>query len=122
MKRKEFITVVVAAAGAMFVGVGVAQVTPRDAASAQSPDQLPEGEPIYGSDLLTQQERNQYRKSMSEMKGDKQREQFRAEHHVQMQQRAKDRGVKLPDAPPTQGRGAGPQVGPGAGAGGGKGR
>jgi hypothetical protein len=59
---------------------------------------------------------------MSEMKGDKQREQFRMEHHAQMQQRAKERGVTLPDAPPMVGRGAAPQVGLGAGAGGGKGR
>jgi predicted RNA-binding protein with PUA domain len=53
MKRKEFITVVVAVAGAMFVGVGVAQVSQRDVAQAQSRGQLPEGERIDESDLMT---------------------------------------------------------------------
>jgi hypothetical protein len=76
-------------------------------------------ETIYGSQLMTQKERREYRLKMREAKTVEQREQIRAEHHKQMQERAKERGVKLPDAPPAQGMhqgmGAGGGMGPGAG-------
>ena len=67
---------------------------------------------------------------MRALKTQQERDQFRSEHHSKMQERAKERGVTLPDAPPAQGKGAGPRAGnaPGMGAGpgpmpgGGKGR
>lgn len=46
MKRKEFITLTVAAAAALPVGVSVAQMTQRDAAQTRSCDQWPEVERI----------------------------------------------------------------------------
>lgn len=58
MKRKEFITLTVAAAAALPVGVSVAQMTQRDAAQTRSRDQWPEVERIYGSDPMTHQQRN----------------------------------------------------------------
>ncbi|OYV40985.1 MAG: hypothetical protein B7Z83_00375, partial [Thiomonas sp. 20-64-5] len=54
-------------------------------------------ETIYGSQLMTQKERREYRLQMREAKTAEQREHLRAEHHKQMQERAKERGVKLPD-------------------------
>ena len=67
---------------------------------------------IYGSQLMTQQER----------------ERLRLEHHQQMQERARQRGVTLPDQPPAgkgygarPGGGMGPGYGPGPGGGGGAG-
>ena len=78
-------------------------------------------ETIYGSQLMTQKERREYRLKMREAKTAEQREQIRAEHHKQMQERAKERGMKLPDAPPAQGmhQGMGPGGGGGMGPGGG---
>lgn len=71
--------------------------------------------PIYGSQLMTQQERIEYRNQMRALKTQQEREAFRLEHHKKMQERARERGVTLPDEPPAQGAGMGP--GPGAGRG-----
>ena len=82
--------------------------------------QTPQQETIYGSQLMTQKERREYRLQLREAKTAEQREQIRAEHHKKMQERAKERGVKLPDLPPAQGmhKGMGPGgggMGPGGG-------
>jgi hypothetical protein len=84
----------------------------------QTKDQTKDG-PIYGSQLMTSQERIEYRNRMRAAKTAKEREQIRLEHHAQMQERAKERGVTLPDEPPARGLGRG--MGPGAGMGGGAG-
>ena len=83
-------------------------------------------EPIYGSQLMTRQERMEHRTKMNAAKSVQERDQVRLEHHEQMKLRAKERGVSLPDAPPTQGMGMGPGrgmggMGPGGGMGGGMG-
>jgi uncharacterized membrane protein YgcG len=75
-------------------------------------------EQIYGSQLMTQQERREYRVKMRAAKTAEEREQIRNEHHEQMKVRAKTRGVTLPDEPPAQGGGMGPGGG-GMGQGGG---
>lgn len=81
---------------------------------------------IYGSQLMNQQERNEYRAKMRNLRTAQEREQFRFEHHERMQERARERGITLPDAPPARGtRGMGPGgqgMGPGGGAGGPGGR
>lgn len=64
--------------------------------------QEPMREPIYGAEMMTELERNRYRERMRAASTDQERAQVRAEHHRQMQQRAKDRGVALPDEPPAQ--------------------
>lgn len=71
---------------------------------------------VYGSELMTPQERNEYQNRMRAAKTDQEREAIRLEHHKQMQARAKAQGKTLPDMPPA---GMGP--GGGMGAGGGKG-
>jgi hypothetical protein len=76
--------------------------------------------PIYGSQLMTQQERMEYRNQMRAMKTQEERNAFRLEHHTRMQERARERGLTLPDSPPAGGGGMGP--GPGGGMGGGRGR
>lgn len=75
-------------------------------------------EQVYGSQLMTQQERNEYSARMRAAKTEQERERIRAEHHKQMQVRAKERGVTLPDEPPARGGGMGPGgggMGPGSG-------
>ena len=83
-------------------------------------------ETIYGSQLMTRQERNEYRARLREAKTVREREHLRAEHHKQMQERARERGVTLPDNPPAQrmhqGLSPGAGMGPGAGRGPGGGK
>lgn len=73
--------------------------------------------PIFGSQMMTPDERNAYRQKMLEAKTIEEREQLRAEHHEAMQARARERGVTLPDVPQERGPGMGPSRGPGAGPG-----
>lgn len=79
-------------------------------------------EPIYGSQLMTNQERMEHRTKMKAAKTTEEREQARLEHHEQMQFRAKERGMALPATPPAQGVGMRQGMGPGSGMGGGPGR
>ena len=62
---------------------------------------------IYGSQLMTQQERLEYRNKMRSMKTAQERQAFRLEHHKLMQERARERGIQLPDMAPMQGKGTG---------------
>ena len=78
-------------------------------------------EPIYGSQLMTNQERMEHRTKMNAAKTAQEREQVRMEHHEQMQLRAKERGMTLPDTPPARGAGMRQGMGPGGGMGGGMG-
>ena len=73
---------------------------------------------IYGSQLMTQQERQEHRAKMQSMKTKEERERYRMEHHKKMQERAKQQGVTLPDKPPSSGSGKGNGNGGGWGPGG----
>jgi hypothetical protein len=122
MKRMSLITAAVAAAGVIAPGLSaVAQTTAQTQkqAQAQAQTQAQTQERIYGSQLMTPQERNEYQQKMGTLKTQQERDQLRSEHHAKMQDRARERGVTLPDAPPAQGKGAGPRAGnaPGMGAG-----
>ncbi|WP_248280628.1 hypothetical protein, partial [Aromatoleum aromaticum] len=66
--------------------------------------------PVYGSQIMTPQERAEHRDRMRAARTLEEREQIRAEHHERMVERAKERGVTLPDEPPMRGRG---MMGPG---------
>lgn len=99
------------------------QVTARENAQIQEQTQ----EQIYGHQLMTPQERIEYRARMRAAKTVEQREQIRKEHHERMKERAKLQGVTLPDEPPARGGGmglGGGGMGPGGGGmgGGGMGR
>ena len=82
-------------------------------------------EPIFGSQLMTEQERTVHRARMWAAQSDEARNAIRAEHHEQMRARAQERGVSLPEVPPARGAGMGqgrgmgqgPALGPGRGAG-----
>lgn len=80
---------------------------------------------IYGSQLMTREERAEYRAKMRSLKTREEREAFRREHHEQMQERAKAKGMQLPDMPRSgggmgPGGGMGGGMGPGGGMGGGR--
>ena len=82
-------------------------------------------EPVYGSQLMTEQERIEHREKMRAAKSREEREQIRNEHHKLMKERAKERGVTLPEPPPQRTnpgpKGQGQMPGPGPGKGGSKG-
>jgi hypothetical protein len=100
----------------LIVGAAIAIALSANAALAQDRDR-----DIYGSQLMTQQERNEYRQRMQQAQTAQERERVRAEHHQRMLARAKERGVTLPDQPRAQpGRPMAP--GGGAGPGGSRGR
>jgi hypothetical protein len=81
--------------------------------AAQQPQQ-----PVCGWELMTEQERADFRTKMRSLKTPEEQAQFRAEHHEQMKARAKERGVTLPDDPRSGcGKGAGGVRGPGPGPG-----
>ena len=94
-------------------------LNPAFAADAQVQKQSQAEEQIYGSQLMTQQERAEHQIKMRNAKTSEAREQVRAQHHKEMQVRAKQQGVTLPDEPPAAGMGGG--MGPGGGMGGGTG-
>jgi len=76
-------------------------------------------ERIYGSQLMTRQERVEFRAKMRAAKTAEEREQIRMQHHEQMKERAKAKGINLPDEPPAMGghMGTGAGMGPGGGMG-----
>jgi hypothetical protein len=58
---------------------------------------------IYGWQLMTPAERAEHRAKMRAAKTDAERDKIRKEHHDKMKARAKERGVTLPEEPPTRG-------------------
>jgi hypothetical protein len=82
-----------------------------------APLNQPSPDLVYGSQLMTPAERGSYRNQMRSLKTAQERETLRKQHHEQMQKRATERGVTLPDMPPRRGAGMGPGTGMGRGAG-----
>lgn len=100
----------------LMLGGSVALAADKVQAQDRTQDQtrLQDQEQIYGSQLMTEQERLEHRNMMRSMKTQEEREAYRLDHHKKMQARAKEKGVTLPDEPLPQGR---MMKGPGAGGG-----
>lgn len=110
MKRRLFILFALVIILPLSTGSALAADQERVQESVQKQEQ------IYGSQLMTQQERSEYRAKMRTAKTAEEREQMRREHHERMKKRAAERGVTLTEEPPARGRGMGPcggQMGPG---------
>ncbi|OHE07785.1 MAG: hypothetical protein A2513_03960 [Sulfurimonas sp. RIFOXYD12_FULL_33_39] len=107
MIKSPLIISALAAAMLLFTGLSAA-------------DETQAKESVYGSQLMTQKERTEYRSKMRDAKSAEEREKIRAEHHEQMKVRAKEKGVTIPDEPPARGMGQG--QGQGMGPGNGRGR
>lgn len=106
MKAKR-LWVIFAAAG-LFAAAGVAS-------SQESTPLKPAAPPVFGAQLMTQQELIEHRTKMRNAKTPEEREAVRADHHKAMLERAKEKGVTLPETPPPRGMGRGAGVGPGGG-------
>lgn len=86
----------------------------------QDRTQLRTQEQIYGSQLMTPAEREAHWAKLRNMKTEEERNAFRLQHHEQMQERARAKGIQLPEVPLMRrsGPGAGgPGPGPGPGPG-----
>jgi len=106
MDRRTFVTLLSAVSM-----ITLMQITPLGFAD----------EPIYGYQLMTEQERAEHRTKMRSFQTEQEREAYRMEHHKMMQERARAQGVTLPDEPMPRGQGRGMGPGPGAGPGRGSG-
>lgn len=116
-KRKLLVS---ALTGALVFAYGFASATDLEQAQQQTRAK----KQVYGSQLMTKQERMEHRSKMRAAKTAEEREQIRKEHHERMKERAKERGVALPEEPPVRGGGMGTGCGaePGCGMGAGRNR
>lgn len=90
--------------------------------AADSPERNQVQERVYGSQLMTAQERAEYRARMRAARTAESREKIRAGHHEAMQVRAREKGLALPDEPPVRGMKSSGGTGSGMGAESGRGR
>ena len=82
-------------------GIAFAADQDRDQLQAQDRNQ------VYGSQLMTPEERAEHRTRMRAARTPQEREQIRMQQHKRMQERARARGLTLPDEPPMRGGGMG---------------
>ncbi len=100
-----------------FVAVAQDRDRTQDQTQDRTRDQIRDRD-IYGYQMMTAQERSEFRTKMRAAQTAEERERIRAEHHARMQERAKERGIALPDQPPARGgAGTGGGMGPGGGMG-----
>jgi Ni/Co efflux regulator RcnB len=115
MSRKKILS---GLAVAMFCSAGFAVAA--DVAPGQTQDRAQNRQTV-GRQIMTDEERNEQRAKMRSTTSQEERNKVRAEQHEKMKQRAKEKGVTLPDNPPAQGQGGGMGGGMGGGQGGGMG-
>ncbi len=122
MKLTKLATILVCTLGFASVSVMAADMTQDrlrdktqldDKVQLRDRDQVRDQDQIYGSQLMTNEERLQYQLKMQSATTAQERETIRAEHHVQMLERAKAKGVTLPAEPGSQGMGMGQGQGSG---------
>ncbi len=70
---------------------------------------------VYGYQLMTPKERSDYMTRIHSARSFEERERLRIEHHRLMQERARNRNLRLPDMPQSPGRGPGGGPGPAPG-------
>ncbi len=75
-------------------------------AKAPAPQKKQVRQQVYGSQMMTPQERIEYRNKMRAAKSPDEQQQICEDHHAQMQDRARAKGMTLPE-PPRCGAAAG---------------
>ena len=107
MKRNAFSAAIAAA-----LVLGLAYNAPASAQDTPS-NKTQQRQTIYGYQMMTDEERNEYREKMRSTKTAQERQTLRDEHRATMEARMKERGIEPGQ---MRGRGAGP-MGPGTGQG-----
>ena len=115
MQQEKLVITILA--GALLVSANPLSAAEQDRTKEKIQAQTKDQERIYGSELMTEKERSEYRERIRSAKTEQEREKLRNEHHDRMLTRAKERGVKIPDEPPARGGGMGPGGGSGKGGG-----
>ena len=95
-----------ALASALILAAGLTQAA--DQIQDQTQDRTRLQDQIYGSQLMTEQERIEHRNRMRSFKTQQERDAYQLEQHKRMQERAKERGVTLPEEPMMSPGGMGP--------------
>lgn len=106
-----------ALACSIILAAGPVQAADQTKDQDRDQTQLRDRDQIYGSQLMTEQERIEHRNKIRSMKTVKEREAYQLEHHKRMQERAKEKGITLPDEPPMRPGSMGPGGGMGPGPG-----
>jgi hypothetical protein len=71
----------------------------RERAALQHKDLVPPGQgPIYGGNLMSVEERNEYRERLRLIESDEEKTRFEAQHREEMQQRAQALKLEIEDA------------------------
>ncbi|MFO7965560.1 MAG: hypothetical protein R6U50_16670 [Desulfobacterales bacterium] len=106
-------------AGTLTLSAGFASASDQERARERI--HMQEQTQIYGSRLMTPEERTQFHERMRAAETEQDREQIRNEHHEMIQERAKERGITMPDGTPAgehrMNSGAGSFTNPGGGMG-----
>ena len=92
--------------GALALAIGLALA----AEPAETPP--PAKEQVYGSQLMTQQERAAHRARVMAATTPEAKALIRAQQHERMKERARQLGLEMPDTPPALAGGRGPGPGP----------
>lgn len=106
----------------LFLSAGIVLSSDQEKAGPTVQTQTQEQVQIYGSQLMTDDERAEYRAKMRTANTEEVREQIRNEHHKLMQERAAAQGMSLPENPPASRGGGGGSGKGGMGQGSGRGR
>jgi len=99
----------------LFTGASLVSAADKDKDRDRDRVQQQDQETVYGWQIMTEQERAEHRAKMRSFKTEREREQYRMEQHERMEERAKERGITLPDVPPQRGQGMRPGNGMGGG-------
>jgi len=93
---------------ASLAGQAPAQTSPqqRPQAPIETRTQTEAEARIYGSQLMTPQERNEYQDRMRQLNTEQEREAFRMDHQQRMDARAREQGLTLPLEPRKETGGA----------------
>lgn len=83
---------------ALLGGVAAGSALADDANRTSTPGQVSEQD-LYGTPLMTEEERTAHRARMQSAKTAEERERLLIEHEAAMQTRAKERGISLSDVP-----------------------
>lgn len=105
MQKSTFVLPALTVAMCMMLGINTSIAADEAQARQKTQAKAQKGEVVYGSQLMTREERAEYHARMRSLKTREEREAFRMEHHQKMQERAKAQGKTLPDMPPAQGGG-----------------